>query len=564
MNIVSTKLLWPLVAIASLLALPVVADQRLAPPVVPDINPADDIVEVVLRAREAMVNFGSAETEVWTYNGMLPGPTIETDIGDTLIVHFYNELPEPTTIHWHGVELPASMDGTPLTQDPVPPGGYFRYEFKLNRAATYWYHPHVRSNVQVEKGLYGALVVRDRKEDKSFNLPVPGREHVLVLDDILLDSDGQVAEPFPTDPLENAEMQVNGRMGNVLLVNGEVEPTAILRHGRPHRFRVINASNSRFMRLSLSGGHSMWRIGGDAGLAPQSREVTHIPMIHGEGHGHGHSGFMYSDPDPGRGILLTPGERADLVFTPTGNDEEVLLEWHDSPRGRHTAEYDGSMIRFGHDHMDGKLPKATLARFQIKRSGRQPAEAFIPPHNLRPVASLEVTDATPKLPVRFGHTMPDADGNVTFFVAMKNGMGVPFSQLIPDDAPKVTPNETRVIEVVNMTGGDHNFHLHGFMFQHLETQYVDDEHHANNRTVAPESSEFRDTILIGRRPGHTPGKSRTIVRLAVKFDDRGREGQIYAAGKEFDGTPGGWLYHCHLLEHSARGMMGFIQVVAEL
>ena len=100
--------------------------------------------------------------QVWAYNGQVPGPTLRIRLGETIRVHFTNHLPQETTIHWHGVRLPNAMDGVPyLTQQPVPPGGTFTYEFTPKDAGTFWFHPHVRASEQVERGLYGVLVVED-------------------------------------------------------------------------------------------------------------------------------------------------------------------------------------------------------------------------------------------------------------------------------------------------------------------------------------------------------------------------------------------------------------------
>ena len=116
----------------------------IAPATAVDLNPVPDIVEVELVAREDYVDFGTGiPTKVWTYNGGIPGPTIRGKVGDTLIVHFHNCLDEETTIHWHGMEVPANMDGSHIAQLPVKPGNcdliregadYFRYEFKLLHA----------------------------------------------------------------------------------------------------------------------------------------------------------------------------------------------------------------------------------------------------------------------------------------------------------------------------------------------------------------------------------------------------------------------------------------------
>lgn len=545
-----------------------------------DLNPDPDIVEVELVAREDYVDFGTGiPTKVWTYNGGIPGPTIRGKVGDTLIVHFHNCLDEDTTIHWHGMDVPANMDGSHIAQLPVKPGNcdlsregddYFRYEFKLLHASLFWYHPHIRTNVQVEKGLYGALLVEDPGANRDLGLPA--NEHILVLDDILLDADGRVADPFPDDPLENAATQLNGREGNVLLVNGVTQPLAKFRRGQPHRLRIVNAANARFMRLSIPG-HTLYRIGGDGGLIESPLAIEPVELVQDGGHMNGMAAAstdisdeempMISDPDLSKGILLTPGERADVVFTPHGKGS-LSLEWHDVARGRHSTFYnDDGSIGIGHAHDDGKRPPEVLMRFKLIANDSK--DDYIPPDPLRAIEPIDTTGAG-ILKSMFGHSAPDANGDVTFFVQMKpDGSGgmmpLPFDKVTPEDAYTVTVGENGIWEVHNMTGGMHNFHTHGFSFQLIETQYMDMDNPENNYTEAAPYREIKDTIQLPARPG-ARGRSRTIIRLAASFDDTGREGQVAAAGKvPEEGVSGGWLFHCHILEHSARGMMSFFQTV---
>ena len=194
-------------------------------------------------------------------NGSNPGPTIEGKVGDTLIVHFYNNLPEETTIHWHGMDVPANMDGSNISQGGVEPGGYFRYEFKLLNSSMFWYHPHLNVPEQVDRGLQGLIIVRDPEEDRLLGFD-DINEHLLVLDDILLDADSQIADfERSEDPLEWATSQIEGRIGNTLLVNGKKDLSIPVRRGVPQRLRLVNVSNSRFMRISIPG-HIMHRIGG--------------------------------------------------------------------------------------------------------------------------------------------------------------------------------------------------------------------------------------------------------------------------------------------------------------
>src|SRR5262245_50741985 len=116
-----------------------------------DTNPAQHIVEINLEAKIAKVEYEPGRTvEAWTYNGDIPGPLIRARVGDRLIVHFTNKLPEPTTVHWHGLRIPIQMDGVPGHSQPeVQPGGSFTYDFTLPDAGLFWYHPHVMSARQV-------------------------------------------------------------------------------------------------------------------------------------------------------------------------------------------------------------------------------------------------------------------------------------------------------------------------------------------------------------------------------------------------------------------------------
>jgi FtsP/CotA-like multicopper oxidase with cupredoxin domain len=540
-----------------------------------DLDASPDIVEVNIEARPTQVELRPGVwVESWTYNGSVPGPMIEANVGDRLVVHFTNQLPEETTIHWHGVELPAEMDGTPLSQKPVQPGGTFTYSFDLLTAATYWYHPHVRGNEQVERGLYGALVVRDPNE--SAELALPSDDVVLLVDDVLLDDQQKIAAPFPSDPLARAEMQVNGREGNVLLANGRELPTLHVAADEQLRLRVVNVANARFFRLSLDG-HDMVRIGGDGGLASASIAVPAAEAMAGMD-GEDHDGMPMGDMPmgdmpmgdmqmggmamaPKGGLMLVPGERADVLITPRGEPgDELVLKWHDAPRGQHTAvANDDGSIGFAHAHDDGKRMPRALLRLIVGKPSKSTSPITEAGWLLRDIVAIDADGAAP-LPVTFGHGMPNADGDVMFFATMKDGMGIPFAKLTAEDALHATIGETRVWEVVNMTGGDHPFHPHGFFFQHLETELVDMDNPDNNRVMKPEVLENKDTILVPRRPG-SKGRSKTIVRLAVHFDSTNRI-NLEAFGKSREGGSGGWMAHCHILEHADRGMMTFFNLTA--
>jgi len=540
-----------------------------------DVNPDPDIVEVYLEAAETVIDFADNDsdsdrddkrqaggkkdehegTRVWAYNGSIPGPLIDTKVGDLLIVHFTNKLPEGTTVHWHGLETPADMDGSNIAQLEVPgDGGYFRYEFRLLTAGTFWYHPHVRGDEQVEKGLAGALVVHDPNEDADIGFPK--HETTLVLDDILLDDRGQVAERFPSDPLERAAFQLNGREGNILMVNGKQLPTVYAMNGVSQRWRLVNVSNARTYRVSVPG-HDLIRVGGDGGLLEKPLTLPPIEMITDPDN----PSQMISNPDPNVGLMLTPGERADVIITPQKpSDGEVFIEWHDFPRGRHSTFFkpDGS-IGMGDAADDGKRPPIAIMRMHfVKHKGKKPkGSEFVPPADLRTIPKVDTTDAA-SLPVVFGHTQPDANGDITFFTAMKNGMPLPFDAVTATDAADVLVGETRVWEVVNRAGADHPFHAHGWFFQPIETIYKEADGTVIERVAWP-YLENKDTVRIPARPGALG--TTTTVRMAVHFDDTGREGTVAAYGKQpFQGFSGGWVFHCHIFEHADLGMMSFFNV----
>jgi FtsP/CotA-like multicopper oxidase with cupredoxin domain len=126
---------------------------------------------------------------------------------------------------------------------------------------------------------------------------LPEREHVLILDDLLLDDAGNIAEPLPSDPLARATMLLNGREGNVLLVNGLVTPSDVIRRGVPHRLRLVNVANSRFMRVSIPG-QRLFQVAGEGGLLEAPVEIEPIGMVPDRDN----PGHMISDPDPDKGL----------------------------------------------------------------------------------------------------------------------------------------------------------------------------------------------------------------------------------------------------------------------
>ena len=172
-----------------------------------DVNPDPHVVEITLEARVARVEIAEGVSlDAWTYNGGVPGPLIRVHVGDRLVVHFVNRLPQPTTVHWHGLRIPIQMDGVPdVSQPDVKPGESFTYDFTVPDAGLFWYHPHVMSAAQVGFGLYGALLVEDPAEQRTVGV---ADELVMVLSDMSIVPAGHSSRPMP-----EVDRDVFGREG---------------------------------------------------------------------------------------------------------------------------------------------------------------------------------------------------------------------------------------------------------------------------------------------------------------------------------------------------------------
>ena len=186
------------------------------------------------------------EMIMFGYNGQYPGPLIQAPRDATLIIRVTNEIEMPTTIHWHGVRLDNRFDGVPgVSQAAIERGESFTYEVHVPDAGMYWYHPHVREDVQQDLGLFGNLLVTS--PDPDYYGPAH-REEVFVLDDILMDAQG--ALPWGDRAPTHALM---GRFGNVMMVNGETDYRLDVQRGEVVRFFLTNVANSRTFNVTFGG-----------------------------------------------------------------------------------------------------------------------------------------------------------------------------------------------------------------------------------------------------------------------------------------------------------------------
>jgi FtsP/CotA-like multicopper oxidase with cupredoxin domain len=237
-----------------------------------DLDPADDVVSVALDQAPFPWDPGTGTllTDGLAYNGEVPGPVIELELGQTLHSEFTNSLDYDSTVHWHGLRVPDAMDGAIRMMDMVPPGGSFTYDLPMQDAGFYWYHPHMSTEQDLERGLYGRVIVRHPDEPRvDCELPV-------VLDDILLDEDSLQIAPQDTD-----HMQLMGRLGNVLMANGRSDRRVEVKAGETMILRLVNAANARYFDLTLEG-QQMRVVGTDGGWLPEEVPVDHLVLGPGE------------------------------------------------------------------------------------------------------------------------------------------------------------------------------------------------------------------------------------------------------------------------------------------
>ncbi|MEQ9324962.1 MAG: multicopper oxidase family protein [Polyangiaceae bacterium] len=241
-------------------------------PLAIDRDPAPGVVEVTLRATAGEIELDGVVTPIWGYADgdalpTFPGPMIVAEPGELLVVHFDNGLDDGTTVHFHGPRLPNEMDGAPVGGTLVAPGETFDYVFPLLDEGTFWYHPHWNTAEQVERGLYGQLVVREPAVTEA-------RELFLFLDDVDRDDDGAIVIEPTDDDL------AHGRSGDTILVNGQVTPTLDVPANGLERWHLTNASNGRYFALRLAG-HAFTVIGTDGGLLAEPYDVERLELTPG-------------------------------------------------------------------------------------------------------------------------------------------------------------------------------------------------------------------------------------------------------------------------------------------
>lgn len=497
-------------------------------------------LEVRLRAVESDVSILSGNlTRVWTYQGeviqgdvaslqAIPdsylGPIFWVRQGQHIRIHFVNDLTEASIVHWHGLVLPEAMDAHP--RYAIDPGETYTYDFEvINRAGTYWYHPHPHGSTasQVYNGLAGLFIVAD-DEESAVGLPSDTYDIPLVFQDRSFDADNQLV--YITGGMMTQMMtEMMGFLGDNILVNGKPEFELDV-ETRAYRLRLLNGSNFRILKLGWEDSTPLTVIGTDGGLLEAPTERPYV--------------------------TLSPGERVELWVDFNGRTVGSQLLLKSLPFSG--VEMGGMMMGGMEMPETTTLPhgeETTVLKVNIVQES---TEALTLPERLSTIERYALSDAL------------NAAAPRIFEIAMINEVwslnGRSFEMDAAADDEIVQANTLEVWEFVNVVNGDemgdmgnmpghnmgssdevmtedqmaHPMHVHGVQFQVLE-RIVDDAFREGWETVSAGYVDegWKDTVLL------MPGER---VKLLMRFgNDRGF-----------------FVFHCHNLEHEDLGLMRNYQV----
>lgn len=472
-------------------------------------------IELIAKPKKISILPGK-KTAVWSYEGKLIkgnsvtltqipgtylGPTIKLRNGQKIRVHFKNELPEKSIVHWHGLHVPEDMDGHP--RYAIDPGETYIYEFEVkNRAGTYLYHPHPHgvTGKEVYFGLAGLFIIED-DEEQALDLPSGEFDIPMVIQDRRFKQDGSLDYISPTMVMGEMMETMWGFLGDVILVNGKPDYTVHVKTAK-YRLRLANVSNARIYKLYLSDGSRFTVIGTDGGLLEAPIEKDYVVFSPGE--------RVEVIVDFARHDI---GDNVELRSIPCGNDPMRMMR---RMMGR------GMMGRgmMGPPGIPGRDEEFKIADFKIIEKVKDHKKI---PRRLSDIKGPDFADAINK------------DDPRRFYFEMRmmrltiNGRTFEMNNVAPYEVVKL--NTTEVWEIINVGPMPHPVHIHGLQFRIIarEGSWADCEEGYID-------SGWKDTFLL------MPGERAYVL---LRFED-------------FTGM---YLYHCHNLEHSDMGMMRNFMVV---
>ena len=408
---------------------------------------------VSLMAQKTTLKVNGANINVLGYHNGILGPTIVAERGEQINVNLKNNLDEETNIHWHGLIVPAIMDGHP--ENVVKAHQSFDYSFKIDqRSGMYWYHPHPHNKTakQAYLGLAGVFLVRD-KEEKKLNLPSGSLEVPLVIQDKRLDGKNLTYNP-------NSKDVMTGFMGKYIMVNGITSPFLNV-STQYYRLRVLNGSNAKVYNLSFSNKAVFNVIGSDGGLLVSPKKVN--------------------------SLMLGPGERADILvdFSNYNKGTEIYLQSNIFSGGNNQGKTAFKIIKFN---------------VSTKKNNSFKLPAVLSSYKPSPVSTLTKIR---KFDIK-GMNMPST-GEMDMPMHTINGKTYDIKRI--DE--KIKAGSTEIWEFDNSKGDEiHPMHLHGIQFQ------VIDRKGGRNKLIATETG-FKDTVLL--MPGEKVRTAITFPKNKGKF-----------------------------------------------
>ena len=397
------------------------------------------------------------------FNGSYLGPTIRCRAGDHITLRVKNSLSEPTTVHWHGLHIPARSDGGP--HQVIAPGSVWETTFDVKqKAALCWYHSHLmgRTGEQVLQGLAGLFLIED-DESKSLGLPVN-----YGVDDIpLIIQDRRFQRNGRFDYLSSMHDVMMGYKGDVILVNGTATPHLVLPQQRT-RFRVLNGSNSRIYTLGRDDGADLVIVGSDGSLLEQ--------------------------PARQRRLRLGPGERAELLIDMQTDQRVRLMSYPDVVK---TSQMGPGMMMGG---MSGN--SETFPVIELRAAKFETADRPIPTKLVK-VPSWTATQAARTRTFTLDMAMMGMGmGGMMGRGGMGGSMGINGRTMSMDRIDFQVPlGSIEIWEIRNTTPLTHPFHIHGIQFRVLDRDGAPPLQHELG---------LKDTVLVD---------SGSVVRVITEFSD---------------------------------------------
>ncbi len=402
-------------------------------------------------ATAELLDSGKPKTPVWGYDGQVPGPILRMKRGRRTLIAVTNHLPQPTTVHWHGLRIDNAMDGVSgLTQSPIEPGETFEYSFVPPDAGTHWYHSHQRGWEQVARGLYGPLIV---DEDEPVDVD---RDLVIMADDWRLQEDGRLHEASFGNVGERAH---GGRLGNVLTLNGKAYEYLQVLSGERVRLRLVNCANARIMQFRL------------AGVAPWLVALDGQPV----------AAMRLGD----RAVRLAPAQRADLVFDVTAKAGAELAISEVSGQKPLVAGY--LQVAENEDTVKQRgdaLP--VLSENGLPMPDVKNARFF--ELNMTGGAMRFLKSAVYKGKSLDGRTLAQDHGKAW---AMNGIVGTALEPLF-----SALQGESVVVRMKNDTAWPHAMHVHGHHFLEIARKPAKSFDYSVSGSALPETAPWRDTVLM--------------------------------------------------------------------